>query len=715
MTQQPKLGSPQKPVTIPLKVEASAKDIQAELSNKVKDVQVRLQLGLIGQQKALTELQAIEAEATRLGRQGGANMAAYADGARAAHSALEGLKKGTQAALDPLTVLTARFAYAGKSGLSAYTKGLEAYIAQQERAAGSAKAGSKEEVEAMQNVTRARELLKSATEKANETDLEREQRSRREQFAQQALEKAIRSASEARLKSIVAAGVQKEGDLARIEAAQRELDRRHEQATKEGEQARKDAQDAAKARQAALESVAQAVRQGNITAAGRHLDEAKRLQAEEVNAAGLTADQKVKIYQSSTGEILSAAYQLHAAEKRQADASVDEWAKSEQAKALTTKEREAEAARRRAKNRETERQANLSAQREQAALLKAGAEQQRAERERLSAADIAAEERQRIAQESRDAAASWDWLLTPLRVQAERAGQALDETQAIFDYFLGQVKELRTQNLDPLSGDFLAYLENIAKGSDAAALAAGRLLEQRDKLLTAPVTLSEGVAPALADHTKKAALGPADYAPARSSGGGQPLTADLGRGELQRRDRENAWNDMLESQRLEVYKRSLKELSEAELDLALSQAAVNEESGTYLLLLDEQQRRSNTAKENVEALRAAREKLQAAQEKGTAKFTDDIRALEKLRGQPGVVAAELDTLIAAYGRLEKQAALEAKVNEWSDYAKQLVPVVAAGLGALGSVSEEVAQQWSESFSSMVSDLSTFAAQLAQHN
>ena len=351
----------------------------------------------------------------------------------------------------------------------------------------------------MQNVTRARELLKSATEKANETDLEREQRSRREQLAQQALEKAIRSALEARLKSIVAAGVQKEGDLARIEAAQRELDRRHEQATKEGEQARKDAQDAAKARQAALESVAQAVR--NITAAGRHLDEAKRLQAEEVNAAGLTADQKVKIYQSSTGEILSAAYQLHAAEKRQADASVDEWAKSEQAKALTTKEREAEAARRRAENRETERQANLSAQREQAALLKAGAEQQRAERERLSAAEtaraaeIAAEERQRIAKESRDAAASWDWLLTPLRVQAERAGQALDETQAIFDYFLGQVKELRTQNLDPLSGDFLAYLENIAKGSDAAALAAGRLLEQRDKLLTAPVTLSEGAGP----------------------------------------------------------------------------------------------------------------------------------------------------------------------------------------------------------------------------
>lgn len=98
MTQQPKLGSPQKPVTVPLKVEASAKDIQAELSNKVKDVQVRLQLGLIGQQKALTELQAIEAEATRLGRQGGANMTAYADGARAAHSALEGLKKGTQAA-----------------------------------------------------------------------------------------------------------------------------------------------------------------------------------------------------------------------------------------------------------------------------------------------------------------------------------------------------------------------------------------------------------------------------------------------------------------------------------------------------------------------------------------------------------------------------------------------------------------------------------------
>lgn len=194
---------------------------------------------------------------------------------------------------------------------------------------------------------------------------------------------------------------QKSGDAARILAANNALEAFQKQgkaqaAVLEIERAAYQShQQLQNARARALQNVAEAVAQGNVKAAQRGLDEAKRIQSEEVNAVGLTADQRVKVYESSTGKILKAAYALHAEEKRQADAAVDVWAKSEEAKALTSKERDAEVLRRKGENRETERQANLASQREQASLLKAATDLQISEGER--AADALRKQAQTVA------------------------------------------------------------------------------------------------------------------------------------------------------------------------------------------------------------------------------------------------------------------------------------------------------------------------------
>lgn len=234
-----------------------------------------------------------------------------------------------------------------------------------------------------------------ANQQEEETALQRDQRLRREALAREALERQIRSAGADRLNQIIKTGVTETNTLEKINLAEAELARRKQLTTEAAkaaaaarEKAEKDAADkaeaAAKARAAALLSVAQAVQQGNIKAAQRGLDEAKRIQSEEVNAAGLSADQRVKVYEASTGKVLKAAYLLHAEEKRQADAAVDAWAKSEEAKALTTKERDAEVARRKAENRAAEREANLASQRDQAALLKQATDLQIQEGERAA-------------------------------------------------------------------------------------------------------------------------------------------------------------------------------------------------------------------------------------------------------------------------------------------------------------------------------------------
>lgn len=224
------------PATIPLKLALDPKDLKAEIDAKVKDVQARLQLKLINKDEAIRELKVIEDGAISLGRKGGPNLQAYADGAKAARSAIDGLKQGQKESVDVLASLERQYEYAGKTGLPAYVSGLKAYIAQQEKVASSAREGSKAQTDAMDNVIRARGQLESVTKKANETDLEREQRQAREVLAQEALTKAIENATDQRLQAIVKEGVTATNSYDKWSAARAELARREEASGKTAQQ-----------------------------------------------------------------------------------------------------------------------------------------------------------------------------------------------------------------------------------------------------------------------------------------------------------------------------------------------------------------------------------------------------------------------------------------------------------------------------------------------
>lgn len=339
------------PVTVPLKPVIEPKDLQAEITNKVKNVEVRLQLGLITKPEALKELRAIEESATQLGRKGGPNMAAYAAGAQAAHTAIEGLtdatkkaKKATSDALDPLTVLTATFEYAGKSGLPAYEKGLRAYIAQQEKVAQSAKKGSTEQVEAMQNVSRARDLLADATKKAEtaekETDLQREQRQARELASRRQLESDIKNALDGRLKAIIAAGVREVGDGQKIELARAELARREEESDKKAKASASDrekaTQDAARREEETAKRVAAGMeerarrsarinaltRAGNIEAARLELAALERQREADLRSVGDHAQARLDVERDAAQKIYLAKKAILDREKLDRDAGI---------------------------------------------------------------------------------------------------------------------------------------------------------------------------------------------------------------------------------------------------------------------------------------------------------------------------------------------------------------------------------------------------------
>ncbi|KQR23025.1 hypothetical protein [Deinococcus sp. Leaf326] len=116
-------------------------------------------------------------------------------------------------------------------------------------------------------------------------------------------------------------------------------------------------------------------------------------------------------------------------------------------------------------------------------------------------------------------------------------------------------------------------------------------------------------------------------------------------------------------------------------------------------------------------LASARQKLAEAQAGGARPFAADLKALEDLRGKLGIVAAELDKLIASYTRLqaetERKKGLEDRINQWADYAQKLIPVVTGAMQALGGASDEVAGQWASDLGNMVTDLVSFGTAIAK--
>lgn len=145
---------------------ASPEDIRKRVEAQIKDILARVDLKLISTPIAIQQIAALRDEAEKTARsmegKGAKGWQEYAASAQTAQGAIDGLKKGVGSAKDVLAALTTQYEYAGKSGLPAYVKGLEAYIAQQDKVVQSAKKGSEEQITAMGNVARARKLLEEA-------------------------------------------------------------------------------------------------------------------------------------------------------------------------------------------------------------------------------------------------------------------------------------------------------------------------------------------------------------------------------------------------------------------------------------------------------------------------------------------------------------------------------------------------------------------------
>lgn len=178
-----------------------------------------------------------------------------------------------------------------------------------------------------------------------------------------------------------------------------------------------------------------------------------------------------------------------------------------------------------------------------------------------------------------------------------------------------------------------------------------------------------------------------------------------------------SWNSVIEKLDRDQYAESLKGMSDAQLVLMLETASSTQNAEDFTAILAEQSRRTTEAAKNTETLAAARQKLTEIQAGGARPFSAELAALEALRGKPGVVAAELDKLIASYTRLqeqtERQQGLEKSINKWSNYAKQLIPVVTGAMEALGGTSEKVAGEWAADLGSMVNDLTNFGMAIAK--
>lgn len=120
-----------------------------------------------------------------------------------------------------------------------------------------------------------------------------------------------------------------------------------------------------KARASALRTIAQGVQKGKEDSYKRALDTLKQTQAEELAQEGLTAVQREQIVKRTGPAILKATYALNAAIKKGKEDEAEAWRTSEEAKALTASEVNAEVRRRRDAARAEEKAANQKAQGEQ--------------------------------------------------------------------------------------------------------------------------------------------------------------------------------------------------------------------------------------------------------------------------------------------------------------------------------------------------------------
>lgn len=294
--------------------------------------------------------------------------------------------------------------------------------------------------------------------------------------------------------------------------------------------------------------------------------------------------------------------------------------------------------------------------------------------------------------------------------------------------FEGMARELALQGREYT--DLIALAQDYAKEQNEAGVAAQKWLDSLKPVAGIVRELKKDL-PEVASAARRVDLGnPTPLGPVEAVRGPRtqaPSTETAGRGSLA--PDAAAWKAQAEAQeyareQTEKYRDSLKGLTLAQLETAKASAlAAGQQARHDAIVLEitrvtkEQADTQAEATKNTQTLTDARQKLTDTLKGGAAPYAAEIASLEALRGKPGVVAAELDELIAAYQRLqsevEKRQALEQKINLWADYAQKLIPVVTGAMEALAGTSSEVAAQWGQDLGSMVSDLTNFGLAIAR--
>lgn len=304
VTGTPKAGSNAKPppspgpTTPPPAAAPSAEDVRKSVEAKIHHILARVDLKLIAAPAAVKLIAGIRDEAEKTARsleqKGAKGWQEYAASVKTAQGAIDGLKKGVGGTKDVLGALSTQFEYAGKTGLPAYVNGLRAFIREQEKVVAGTKKDSKDQLEAMANVKRARDLLEDATKpkgpvSVSDADMDRFRKSAEEVIR---LEKGLetskdpdwRRRAQNRIAAYNAQGEAAQGVLAVLQG----VARREEELSDQSDQREK--------RQAQIRArVADERRQLTVSAAEGLLEELEELNRQELEGFRGTAAERQKI------------------------------------------------------------------------------------------------------------------------------------------------------------------------------------------------------------------------------------------------------------------------------------------------------------------------------------------------------------------------------------------------------------------------------------
>lgn len=137
----------------------------------------------------------------------------------------------------------------------------------------------------------------------------------------------------------------------------------------------------------------------------------------------------------------------------------------------------------------------------------------------------------------------------------------------------------------------------------------------------------------------------------------------------------DAWNANLDRIGMQAYVESLKDLSDAELEVAISAARAAKDTDEFNRLLAEQDRRAAAVVDATKLLKDGQEQVAAALGRTELPFTKQIAALTAAKGKSKELDAQIDALIAAMRELQAQAAQQQGLDKLKNTIGQVGDVI----------------------------------------